>query len=347
MAGLVRKRNPLTIAPADFFTEAEIVRKEFGKLIHANPENIAIVPSASYGISTVTKNIALRPGEEIVVLAGQFPSNVYPWKRLAEDNGGKLVTVAPPEGREGRGAGWNQRILEAINPKTKVIALGHVHWADGTLFDLKAIRKRADEVGAYLVVDGTQSVGALPFNVASIKPDALVCAGYKWLMCPYSVGVAYLGDRFLNGKPIEENWIMRKNSEDFAGLVHYKDDYQPGARRFDMGEKSNFALLPGAIAALKMVRQWTPEGVQAYTQKITAKPVATLRENGWWIENEKRRGFHLFGLRAPAEVDAERIKKQLVKAKISVSFRGDAMRVSPHVYNTESEIWKLVEVLLA
>lgn len=79
-----------------------------------------------------------------------------------------------------------QRLKAAIDEHTALVTLGHVHWADGTLFDLKAIRRKTAEAGTWLVVDGTQSVGALPFDVQEIQPDALICAGYKWLMGPYS-----------------------------------------------------------------------------------------------------------------------------------------------------------------
>ena len=116
-----------------------------------------------------------------------------------------------------------------------------MHWTDGTRFDLAAIGARAREVGAALVVDGTQSVGALPFDVQQLRPDALVCATYKWLMGPYSLGFAYLGPRFDDGEPLEETWIGRRGSENFKELVDYQDDYQPGALRYDVGERSNFA----------------------------------------------------------------------------------------------------------
>ena len=308
-------------------------------------ENVAIIPSASYGISTLANNIPLAQGDEIVVLAEQFPSNVYPWQRLANEKSATLITVEPPQKFNNRGAGWNQRILESINTKTKVVAMGHVHWADGTLFDLQAIRKRTSEVKAMLIIDGTQSVGALPIDVSALQPDALVCAAYKWLMGPYTTGLAYFSDHFLNGRPLEENWITRKSSEDFAGLVSYRDEYQPGARRFDMGERSNFILNPMLLSALKMVNRWKPGRVQQYTRHITSIPLQALREHGWWIEDDHFRANHLFGLRPETPMDMAKLKKRLSKARIAVSYRGDAIRVAPHVYNSENDLWKLVEVI--
>ena len=88
--------------------------------------------------------------------------------------------------------------------------MGIVHWADGTIFDMKKIRKKTSENNALLIIDGTQSIGSMPFNLNEIQPDALVCAGYKWLMGPYGSGLAYYGKYFDDGKPIEESWINRK-----------------------------------------------------------------------------------------------------------------------------------------
>jgi selenocysteine lyase/cysteine desulfurase len=255
--------------------------------------------------------------------------------------------IAPPHELLNRGKIWNEQLLDAIDQRTKLVALGNVHWADGTLFNLKEIRKRTTEVGALLVIDGTQSVGALPFDVAEIKPDALVCAGYKWLMGPYSLGLAYYGEYFDQGKPIEENWINRLHSENFAGLVNYENNYQPGALRYEVGEHSNFILLPMLLAALQQINQWKPKAIQQYCAGITQKPGRLLQEAGYWIEDEKYRGHHLFGVRLPAHAQRDKIKTFLQKNKISVSFRGDAIRVSPNVYNSEADMMKLVRVLVS
>src|SRR6187402_2277519 len=180
---LRRKRNPSTILAEDFFTEGELLREEFARLIKAeNPKRIAIVPSVSYGMANVAANLKISRGEKIVVAGEQFPSNYYPWQRLCSESGATLNVIEPPKDLLQRGAIWNEKILSAIDNNTKAVALGNVHWADGTLFNLEQIRKRTRDVGALLIIDGTQSVGVLPFDIKKIQPDALVCAGYKWLL---------------------------------------------------------------------------------------------------------------------------------------------------------------------
>jgi selenocysteine lyase/cysteine desulfurase len=347
IAGLMRKRNPLSISPQDFFTETELLRKEFAKLVNTNDDGrIVVVPSVSYGIASVVRNLKLSASDSIVVATEQFPSNYYPWQRLSLETGAKIKCVPAPATTERRGAKWNNRILEAIDRTTEVVALGNVHWADGTLFDLGEIRKRTKDVGALLVVDGTQSVGALPFDIQKIKPDALVCGGYKWLMGPYSIGLAYYGEYFDHGVPIEENWINRLHSEDFTGLVNYESNYQPGALRYEVGEHSNFILVPMMREALKQINQWKPERIQEYCKKISSGAINDLRQAGYWVEDEDSRGAHLFGIRLPEGKSIDDLKKKVSQKKISVSFRGNCIRVSPHVYNSEEEMSRLAKALM-
>ncbi|MFM7859123.1 MAG: aminotransferase class V-fold PLP-dependent enzyme, partial [Flammeovirgaceae bacterium] len=259
--GIQNKRNPFQVTPLDFFTDTDKLRDAYAKLINLNDaKRVVIIPSVSYGIATVVKNLRISAGENIILADEQFPSNYYPWQKLCEDNRAKIKTIKAPD-VIARGRMWNAQILEAIDKKTRIVALGHVHWADGTKFDLASIRKRTREVGALLIIDGTQSVGALPFDLATIQPDALICAGYKWLMGPYSIGLAYYGDYFNEGKPLEENWINRLNSENFAGLVNYQAQYQKGALRYEVGEHSNFILVPMMLEALKQVLQWNPKNI--------------------------------------------------------------------------------------
>lgn len=344
--GVRRKRNPADVTPADFFTESEILRQSYAKLINVtDPKRIVVIPSVSYGMSTVAMNVKLSKGKNIVVAADQFPSNYYAWQRACAENHAEIKIVSPPDTLENRGRIWNERVLEAIDSNTAAVAIANTHWADGTKFDLIKIRRRTRDVGGLLIIDGTQSVGALPFDVQEIQPDALICAGYKWLLGPYSMGLAYYGEYFNDGKPLEENWINRLNSEDFSGLVNYQPAYQPGALRYEVGEHSNFILVPMMIKALDQLNKWKPENIQEYCGAISAKAIHHLREKGFWVEDEAFRGNHLFGVRLPKGIDMEKIKSELTRKKILVSIRGNAIRVAPNVYNKESEVLKLASVL--
>ncbi len=342
-----KKENPISLPPEDFFRYGDRVKNHFASLVNAPyASHCAIIPSVSYGMATVAKNLKAGKGDEILVVGEQFPSNVYPWKSLEKERGVIVRTVAAPATLINRGALWNQNLLESITHRTKLVAIGHVHWADGTMFDLEAIRHRTREVGAALVIDGTQSVGALPFDIQVFEPDALIVAAYKWLMGPYSIGVAYYGDYFHEGSPLENSWMARKGSEDFSQLVHYQEEYMEGAKRFEVGESANFILTAMLTRALEQLIEWTPAAIQQYCKEICESAQNTLICQGYWIEKPEYRGEHLFGIRLPNFKNLDEIKKQLNQEKIHVSFRGDVIRVSPHVYNTKEDLDKLVNVLL-
>lgn len=343
LASVIQKARPNEITPQDFFTQREILKQRFATLVDApDYRNIAILPSVSYGIANAANNIPINAGDEIIVVDEQFPSNVYVWQEVANKHNASITVIKPPKSFKDRGALWNQNILNAITKKTAVVAMPHVHWADGTLFDLKAIRAKTEGVHAFLIIDGTQSVGALPFSVSEIKPDALICAGYKWLLGPYSTGVAYYSDAFNEGTPIEHNWMNRYNSENFAGLTQYEDRYKEKAARYSVGESSNFVLTPMLIRAIEQLIEWSPETIQEYCKTISTTAIQQLRDLGCFIEEDHHRAHHLFGIYLPDHIDLEKLKTKLKKENIFISFRGNAIRVSSNVYNSQTDFNRLL-----
>lgn len=345
--GIGRKSFPVDIEPSDFYTECDEVRAKFAGLVNAVQANrIALIPSASYGIATAAKNVPLTSTQNIVLLHEQFPGNLYAWRRSAAESGAEIRTIIPPTGSS-RGSGWNERILEAIDTSTAVVALPHVHWTDGTLFDLEAIGRRAREVGAATVVDATQSVGALPLDVQAVRPDAVIVATYKWLLGPYSYGLAYFGERFDGGVPIEETWIGREGSEDFQHLVDYQDEYEAGAIRYDAGERSNFTLVPMVHASLKLLLGWRVPSIQEYARALSSDLIREAMELGFTAETEAFRSGHIIGLRVPEGLDLRALKSELADRNIYVSLRGNALRVSVSVYNDEGDMRALGEALVS
>ncbi|MEM7185941.1 MAG: aminotransferase class V-fold PLP-dependent enzyme [Bacteroidota bacterium] len=343
VAQLQKKSRPDQITVPHFFEDKERLRSSFAQLIHTNdPQRIAIIPSVSFGIGTALKNIPFERGDEIVVLEEQFPSNFYAWKQLEAEQGVVVTTISAPPIAQGRAQHWNEQILEAISSQTKCVALPQVHWADGTRFDLPSVRQRTNDVGAYMVVDGTQSVGAMPFSVEKIKPDALICAGYKWLMGAYGLGVAYYGERFDNGLPLDNNWMNHEGANDFANLVNYNTRLKPKAARYDIGESSNFILVPMLAEGIQQLLKWTPESIQDYCRSISTGALEQLRDSPYFVENEAHRGHHLFGIYLPDNSAMPGIKEKLASKGIFVSYRGNAIRISPHVYNTKTDMEKLV-----
>ena len=347
ITGIRRKAVPTEIAPRDFFDDANRARALFAGIIGASDASrVAIVPAVSYGAAIIAHHLRPERGARIVVAAEQFPSNVYAWRRLAAERDLELHTVPAPAS-ERRGESWNEALLAAIDERTMLVALPQVHWTDGTRFDLEAIGARARQRGAVFVVDATQSVGALPFDVTRIGADAVLCAGYKWLLGPYGLGYTWFGPRFDTAAPLEETWIGRRDSEDFRGLVAYRDDYQPGAARMDVGERSNFILLPMAVASLELLTEWRADRIQDYCARLGTPAIASAVELGFVAEEPAWRGAHLFGLRAPPGVDIAVVQGALAERSIYVSLRGNAIRVAPNVYNDENDVGAFAEALRA
>ena len=338
--GLKTKRAPHRLTPKDFFSGVSKLKRHFAALIGLeNYERIALAPSVSYGMANVTNNITLQSKDNVILLGDQFPSNVYPWTSLVKKYNAELMFINKPKSKKQCGKKWNESILEKINKNTKVVSMGAVHWADGTFFDLEKIREKTTAVGALLIIDGTQSIGAMPFDINKIKPDALVCAAYKWLLGPYGFAVTYYGDFFDNGVPIEESWINRKNSEDFSQLINYQDEYAEGARRFSVGQQSSFINVAMLTAAIQQINSWGVENIYSYIKSITTPCFDLLDLDKVWFEEEKYRAAHLFGLKPKKNLD--KILKKIREKNIYVSLRGDSIRVSPSVYNTKDEIEKL------
>ncbi len=337
--GLGYKVQPWTYAGSSFFTYTEQLRGLAAKMIHTHSDNIALVPSASYGMQVAANNLPLSKGGEILVLKDQFPSHIYPWREKAKDCGGEIVTVERPDNGD-----WTQAVLDAMGARTEIVALPATHWADGGYLDLEVISEVARHSGAKLVLDLTQSLGAMPFDVRAVQPDFMVAAGYKWLMGPYTLAYLYVVPQWQDGAPIEHNWMNRKGSEDFSRLVDYQDAFQPGARRFDMGEKSNPAQVMAACAALQQLLDWGVENISHTLGVRNTRLADKARQLGLSVTEDKFRSPHYVALEFRDGVP-EGLAEKLAAQNIFVSVRGNAVRVTPHVYNTDNDIERLFEGL--
>lgn len=345
IAALKRKSKPWTIPPSDFFNAVEEVKILFSRLINCKEvQRVALIPSVSYGIANAARNIKFEKGDEILLVDQLFPSNYFIWKKIANDKGLNIKIIKAPDTLERRGQKWNEEILKSISPLTKVIALEHCHWADGTRFDLKAIRLATNRVGALMIIDGTQSVGAYPFDLQEFNADALIVAGYKWMMGPYSIGMAYYNNYFDHGDPIEHNWINKVNSEVFEKLTDYEEAFKTGAARYSMGEQSQFVHAPMLRVAIEQLLEWGQDNIQEYTGELIKTTLPRLQEKKIWMEDANHRGNHLIGLRPPYHIDNS-FKNKLILNKVFVSYRGDFIRVSPNIYNSMEDMTKLVSLL--
>lgn len=338
-AALARRGQPWLIDNAQWFEAPDERRSLFARLLGVDPDGVALVPAASYGMAVAARNLAARSGQRLLVLAGDFPSGVNTWRAFARKHGAEILTVNREPGQN-----WTDAVLEALDDRVAIASVPSAHWTDGALLDLARVGARARACGARLVVDATQSLGAVQLDLAAARPDYLIAAGYKWLLGPYGLSYLYVAEEHRDGEPLEENWISRAGSDDFAGLADYRDDYLPGARRFDVGERAEFELTPMANAALRQLIDWGVDNIEAALSGITARIEDAARELGIAISSDGARGPHMIGLLLPPERCAA-APDALRRAGVHVALRGTALRVSPHLHITGDDIGRLTGAL--
>lgn len=335
-----RKATPWGVSGTEWLAGVEPLREAAARLMGADRDGIALIPAASYGIAIAAANVPLREGQNVVLLHEQFPSNVYAWRELACARDAEVRTV-----RKGPEDAWTDAVLDAIDENTGIVAVPPCHWTDGAVVDLVRVGERARAAGSTFVVDASQAFGVWPIDVAAIKPDFLISVGYKWQLGPYSLGYLYASPEWREtGRPLEASWMTRAGAENFSALVDYVDDYRDGARRFDMGEFSQFVLAPMALAGLTQLIEWTVERQQLTLRRLTDLVADEARAMGCAVLPSDRRVGHMLGVRLPGGIP-EALPQRLEKARVFVSIRADAIRVAPHVYNGEEDVMRFLSVL--
>ena len=340
--GTTRRAQPWNITPSDFFENVEALRAAFAHQVNCPPDNIAIVPSAGYGVSCAASNLPLTTGGVILAMHDQFPSNYYAWRRQALASGTDFHVVRPEAGQS-----WSDALIEAIEQLGDRIGIatleGH-HWASAGCVDLETVIPALRAVGASVVLDLTQTIGAYPIDISRLAPDFMVAAGYKWQFCPYGVSFLYVDERYFGGMPIEEPWMSRDGAEDFSRLAEFTDQYQPGARRFDMSGKSSFPNIDCALAALTLLDEWGIETICNSLAATNRRIAEILTGHGFETVAPEARAPHFQGARLPG-IDPGELAARLVENGVYASVRADHLRVAPHLYTDEEDLARFDEVL--
>ena len=341
--GVLVKAAPWDMTINSYYDEVEQARELAASFIGASIDDVGVIPATSYGIAVAAANVHVAPGSVIMMMDNEHTSHRYAWYELAERKGATVVTVPRDPDQD-----WGSALVGAINNSTvpvSVVAGTIVHWFEGMSVDIQAVADAAHAVGAAFVMDGTQWVGAMPFDVSKVRPDFLSFATYKFLLGPYRLAFLYADKKWQEaGKPIEFHSWNRRGGERPDFYLETMPDYLPGARRFDMGERSDFAVLPIAIRSLELLQSWGSEAV--FERLVHLNRLI-------WQEAEAR-GFEgpRKDLRAPhisvVELGA-RFRPDLVKSlkdnKAFVTIRGTKVRITPHVYNEERDIHRLFQLI--
>ncbi|WP_085908618.1 aminotransferase class V-fold PLP-dependent enzyme [Kiloniella majae] len=334
-SGLAIKSNPWTLDPGFWDDRSGELRSLLAQMIAAQRNDIALIPSTAYGVATAAKNLQLDRGQDIVLLEGQFPSNVIAWEQKAHACGGDLNIVARPVDYD-----WTPHVLEAISEKTAIVTLPPCHWTDGSKIDLVAVGERCRDKGAALVIDATQAIGAMTIDVKAIQPDFLICSSYKWLLSPVGSAFLYAAPKWQAGEAIEYNKFNCDDLDPSVGMHLPKS----GALRFDMGGRNNFILLSMALESAKQVSKWGADEVQKTLRPLTDLVADMAQERGWAVPVGDKRVGHIIGISFPNQ-KIENLAKKLATENVFISERGAGIRVSPYLYNSEDDIKQLFSAL--
>ena len=337
--GVERKFHPWDPDRANVAPEKHACRDLFGRLVGATGEDVAITYSTSYAVAAAARNLVVDKGQEILVLEGQFSSNYYAWLKVAERDGGRIRVVARPGDFD-----WTSAVLEAIGQETGLVTLPNCHWTDGSLVDLARIGPACRERGIPLVVDATQSIGAMASEVTAIQPDYMIASAYKWLLCPDMMAFMYVAPHRQNGEPVEDNHQGRGNAPSMEYSPGYSDEYAPGARRFDMGAADSMIHLPMSKTALERITDWGPAEIQATLRALTDRIAERAEAVGLMVPPPTRRVGHFIGL-WPDKPLPDGLVNNLKASGIYVSLRGGAIRVSPYLFNDASDVDALFDAL--
>ena len=339
--GCKLETEPWKIDPEfHFFHQIKETKIIFSNLFNISYKNVSLIPSASYGISTAANNIKLtKTKNKILILKDQFPSNVYPWMELSKKQEGVLEIIDDLNETT-----LTEEIINKISEEVAVVAIPNIRWTDGYIIDLKKVSDACKKFDVNLILDLTQSAGAMQIDLKEINPEFAIIANYKWMLGPYSTGFLYISDKFIDGVPLEEIWIGRKNSQDFSKLTDYQSLYNSDSIRFDMGQRANFSLLPGVKAALEQLQDWSIKKIENTLYQNHMVICKGLSELGFEILAEKNRAPHFISARLPG-YDGDSLINNLKKNKIFISERSGYLRITPHLWNNEEDFFKLINCL--
>lgn len=342
-AAVLRKGTPWTL-PASFANEQhERARAAAARLINAEPSDVALTPSISYGVATAAKLLTIPRGTRVIVLESDHSSPVLEWHARAEAQGFAVETVRQPAD-----ADWTSAVLAAIERSgaapVSLASISSVHWSDGGLIDVDKVSAALRRQGAAFLIDATQGVGVLAMDVKRLDPDFVLFPTYKWVLGPYGRAFLYVAKRHQGGIPLEQTSAARRDVR-AENAVYFTDlNYVPDARRFDMGERDYFISMEMASIGMEMLAEWGAPAVVQRIAMLTERIVEGVRGFGVSVPDARFRAPHILSLALKGGIPAGLIEG-LASEGVYVAPRLGRMRLSPHVYNDEADVDRFVEVL--
>ena len=342
-AAVGRKGRPWTVEASFLNTQYERARTAAARLVQADPSDVALIPSISYGVATAAKLFTPGRGTRVIVLENDHSSPVLEWRARAEAQGFSVETIKQPDN-----ADWTSAVLESIErsgaPPVSLASISSVHWSDGGLIDVDKVGAALKQRDAAFLIDATQSAGVLALDVGHLDPDFVIFPTYKWLVGPYGRAFLYVAKRHQKGIPLEQTAGARRNVR-AENAVYFTDlEYVPDARRFDMGERDFFISLEMASIGMEMMADWGADAIKQRLAMLTERIATGVRDLGVRVPEPHLRAPHILSLAFEGKMPAGLVEG-MASDGVYVAPRLGRMRVSPHVYNDEADADRFVEVL--
>jgi selenocysteine lyase/cysteine desulfurase len=338
-----RKGTPWTLDAAFANSQFERARAGAARLINADPADIALISSVSYGVATAAKLLTIERGARVIVLENDHSSPVLEWQARADAQGFTIETVSQPDD-----ADWTSAVLAAIErpgaPPIGLASISSLHWSDGGPIDLEKVGAALRRQGAAFLVDATQAAGVLSMDVRRLDPDFVIFPTYKWLLGPYGRAFLYVARRHQGGIPLEQTSYGRRDVR-AENKIYFSDlRYVADARRFDMGERDYFISMEMASTSMEMMVEWGTAAVAQRLAMLTDRIAEGVRGLGLSVPETQLRAPHILSLDFKEGMPATLVEG-LAAEGIYVAARLGRMRISPHVYNDEADADRFVAAL--
>jgi selenocysteine lyase/cysteine desulfurase len=328
-----------------WYPDLERLRSLAATIINASKDEIAFVKNTSEGISIVAKGLDWQWGDGIVTTAVEYPANIYPWMEVARSHGARLVMVPEETDAAGRRIVPVEKILEAAaDPRTRIVSLSHIEFASGQRHDIAKIGAFCREHKIIFNVDAIQSIGVVPVDVKAMHIDYLSADGHKWMLGPEGAGIFYCRQELLERtRPLMIGWMNVVNNQAYGD---YDYTLQHSAMRFECGTYN----VPGLLAlrgSLELLHSAGIDAVAARVKTLTDRLIDKLMAKGYQVlsprSSEQWSGVVSFT--SPSHDHAEIVRRLRKSHQTEIALREGRLRVSPHFYNTEEQIDRLVEHL--
>src|ERR1700674_813898 len=339
------KKFPHTIPESLYLDLPNRIRTSLANLIGGAAGEIAITTGTSSGLAAVAAGLEWKSGDEVLIARGEFPAHFTTWLPMQVAGKLKVMVVEPRE----RFVTADDFIAH-IGPRTRLVSTSLVRFDNGVRLDAAKIARACQDAGALLLLDGAQCVGAMPMDVRALGADFLTASGYKWLLSPYGTGFFWARSELIEQMRVGPfYWMALEDADEFHTLSTGVYNLAKGARRWDSPETASFSNLAAMDASLELILRVGVETVWDHARRLIAMMIERLPRDRYVLASpasaDDRGSYSCVAARKP-EMTGQMFER-LRAAQVHVSLREGALRISPHLYNSERDIDRLLTVLAA